>query len=78
MASSTQQRFRSDTPPAPAARTEPGSLPAGMVVVAPPAPVELTDLLAGYRSALQVADQLPASSEQSLRFDYVRLLTYEE
>ena len=60
MASTTRQRFRPDAPPAPVARPEPGSLPAGMVVVAPPAPVELTDLLAGYRAALRVADQLPA------------------
>ena len=33
---------------------------AGMVVVAPAPPDALTDLLAGFRSALQVADQLPA------------------
>jgi hypothetical protein len=57
MASSTQERFRRDALPAPAAGTEPGSIPPGMVIVAPPAPVELTDLLAGYRAALRrVAD----------------------
>ena len=31
----------------------------GMVVVTPPAPDALTDLLAGYRATLQVADDLP-------------------
>lgn len=60
MASSTEERFRRDALPAPPARTESGSVPTGLVVVAPPAPVALTDLLAGYRAALQVADQLPA------------------
>ncbi len=58
MASSAQQRFRSDTlVPGPPSRTESGSL---MVYVPPPAPVALTDLLASFRSALQVADKLPA------------------
>ena len=57
--SSTQERFRRDVlgvPPGPDA------LPAvapGMVVVTPPAPDALTDLLAGYRATLQVADDLP-------------------
>jgi len=58
MASSTQQRFRKDSlPGGPPARTESGSL---LVYVPPPAPVALTDLLQGFRSALQVADKLPA------------------
>ena len=35
------------------------AVPTGMVVVTPPAPDALTDLLAGYRATLQVADQLP-------------------
>ena len=57
--SSTQERFRRDVlgvPPGP------GELPAvapGMVVVTPPAPDALTDLLRGYRATLQVADDLP-------------------
>jgi uncharacterized RDD family membrane protein YckC len=57
--SSTQERFRRDVlgePPGP----EAGALPSSVVVVAPPpAPDALTDLLAGYRAALQVADELP-------------------
>src|SRR5215211_1419839 len=58
MASSTEQRFSREALPAPPPqRTDSGSL---LVVVPPPAPVALTDLIAGYRSALQVADQLPA------------------
>ncbi len=59
MASSTQERFRRDSLPAPGppTRTESGSL---MVYIPPPAPVALTELLKGFRSALQVADQLPA------------------
>jgi uncharacterized RDD family membrane protein YckC len=57
MASSTQERFRRESLPAgPASRTESGSL---MVYIPPPAPVALTDLLQGFRSALQVADKLP-------------------
>ena len=58
MRSSTQERFRRDVlgvPPGP----DQLPVPAGMVVVAPPAPDALTDLLAGYRATLQVADQLP-------------------
>ena len=58
MASSTQERFRRDSlPGGPPARTESGSL---LVYVPPPAPVALTDLLQSFRSALQVADKLPA------------------
>ena len=57
MASITQERFRRDALPAPPAGSEPGSV---LVVVPPPAPLALTELLEGYRSALQVADQLPA------------------
>ena len=38
---------------------EPATVPAGMVVVAPPAPDALKDLLAGYRATLDVADDLP-------------------
>jgi uncharacterized RDD family membrane protein YckC len=57
MASSTQERFRTEGLPGDLpARTEPGSL---LVYVPPPAPVALTELLAGFRSALQVADDLP-------------------
>jgi uncharacterized RDD family membrane protein YckC len=58
MASTTQERFRRDPQPTAVAATEPGALPAG-VVVAPSAPMELTSLLAGYRAALLVAEQLP-------------------
>jgi uncharacterized RDD family membrane protein YckC len=58
--SSTTQRFRRDdviaVPPGPEGLPV---APAGMVVVAPAPPDALTDLLTGYRSALQVADQLP-------------------
>jgi uncharacterized RDD family membrane protein YckC len=57
--SSTQERFRRDVlgvQPGPGA---PPQLQPGMVVVAPPAPDELTDLLQGYRATLQVADDLP-------------------
>jgi uncharacterized RDD family membrane protein YckC len=58
MASSTQERFRRETLPlAPPARSDSGSV---MVFVPPPAPVALTDLLESFRSALQVADKLPA------------------
>jgi uncharacterized RDD family membrane protein YckC len=60
MASSAQERFRRDTlvpEPGPKSRTESGSL---MVYIPPPAPVALTDLLTNFRSALQVADKLPA------------------
>ena len=58
MASSTEERFRRESLPVapPPSRTESGSL---MVYIPPPAPVALTDLLQGYRSALQVADKLP-------------------
>jgi uncharacterized RDD family membrane protein YckC len=57
MASSTQERFRRETLPlAPPARSDSGSL---MVYIPPPAPVALTGLLEGFRSALQVADKLP-------------------
>lgn len=58
MASSTQERFRRESLPTTGtpSRTESGSL---MVYVPPPAPVALTDLLQGFRSALQVADKLP-------------------
>jgi hypothetical protein len=57
--SSTQERFRRDVlgvQPGPDALP---AVPPGMVVVTPPAPDELTDLLAGYRATLQVADDLP-------------------
>jgi uncharacterized RDD family membrane protein YckC len=54
--SSTQERFRRDVL---GVQPGPGPVPTGMVVVAPPAPDALTDLLAGYRATLQVADQLP-------------------
>ena len=59
MASSTQERFRRDSlpTPGPPTRTESGSL---VVYIPPPAPVALTELLKGFRSALQVADKLPA------------------
>jgi uncharacterized RDD family membrane protein YckC len=57
MASSTQERFRRETLPlAPPARTGSGT---PVVFVPPPAPVALTGLLNSFRSALQVADQLP-------------------
>ena len=58
MRSSTQERFRRDV-----LGVQPGPdappLQAGMVVVTPPAPDALTDLLAGYRATLEVADDLP-------------------
>ena len=57
--SSTQERFRRDVL---GVQPGPDALPAvapGMVVVTPPAPDALTDLLAGYRATLQVADDLP-------------------
>jgi uncharacterized RDD family membrane protein YckC len=58
MASSTQERFRRESlPHGPPSRTESGSL---MVYIPPPAPVALTDLLTNFRSALLVADKLPA------------------
>jgi uncharacterized RDD family membrane protein YckC len=58
MASSTQERFRGESLPVapPPTRTESGTL---MVYIPPPAPVALTDLLQGFRAALQVADKLP-------------------
>jgi uncharacterized RDD family membrane protein YckC len=57
MASGTQERFRRESlPTGTPSRTESGSL---MVYIPPPAPVALTDLLEGFRSALQVADKLP-------------------
>ena len=59
MASSTQERFRRETLPlSPPARTDSGS--PLVVYVPPPAPVALTDLLESFRSAMQVADKLPA------------------
>jgi uncharacterized RDD family membrane protein YckC len=63
MASGTQGRFSTGAlpgaavPPAAPTRTESGSF---IVLVPPPAPVALTELLEGFRSALQVADKLPA------------------
>ena len=57
--SQTQERFRRDVlgvQPGPDALP---TVPPGMVVVTPPAPDALTDLLAGYRATLQVADDLP-------------------
>ena len=47
--SSTQERFRRDVLGVPPGPGEPATVPAGMVVVAPPAPDALKDLLAGYR-----------------------------
>jgi uncharacterized RDD family membrane protein YckC len=48
VASIAQERFRRET-----------LAPPGMVVVVPPPPDALTDLLAGYRATLQVAEDLP-------------------
>jgi uncharacterized RDD family membrane protein YckC len=56
--SSTQERFRRDVLGEQPGPGEP-VLPSPVVVAPPPAPDALTDLLAGYRAALQVADQLP-------------------
>src|SRR3954451_6332854 len=59
MPAKPQERFRKGSLPAPPPqrRTESGSF---ALFVPPPAPVALTDLLAGYRALMQVADQLPA------------------
>jgi uncharacterized RDD family membrane protein YckC len=57
--SSTQERFRRDVlgvQPGPGTAS---TLQPGMVVVVPPAPDALTDLLLGYRAALDVAEDLP-------------------
>jgi len=59
MRSSTQERFRRDVLGVPPGPGELPTVPAGMVVVAPPAPDALKDLLAGYRATLDVADDLP-------------------
>jgi uncharacterized RDD family membrane protein YckC len=57
--SSTQERFRRDVLGMPAGPGAPPQLQPGMVVVAPPAPDALTDLLQGYRAVLEVAEDLP-------------------